>query len=95
MQPTDVQKAALNRLYYDLKQAGILVKLHGLWLGINTSREDARLNIVNGSLPLTENGTINYNSSSGWTFLATAGWIPALTRQQPRGTIQKTALRLV
>ncbi|HDZ1178446.1 TPA: hypothetical protein RRU41_003553, partial [Klebsiella pneumoniae] len=68
MQPTDVQKAALNRLYYDLKQAGILVKLDGLWLGINTSREDARLNIVNGSLPLTENGTINYNSSSGWTF---------------------------
>ncbi|PLK90232.1 hypothetical protein CWN56_19950, partial [Klebsiella pneumoniae] len=68
MQPTDVQKAALNRLYYDLKQAGILVKLDGLWLGINTSRADARLNIVNGSLPLTENGTINYNSSSGWTF---------------------------
>lgn len=95
MQPTDVQKAAFNRLYYDLKQAGILVKLDGLWLGINTSREDARLNIVNGSLPLTENGTINYNSSSGWAFLATAGWIPALTRQQPRGTIQKTALRLV
>ncbi|MGE6067582.1 hypothetical protein ACQJ1D_26290, partial [Klebsiella pneumoniae] len=68
MQPTDVQKAALNRLYYDLKQAGILVKLDGLWLGINTSRADALLNIVNSSLPLTENGTIEFNKSSGWAF---------------------------
>ena len=67
-QPTEIQKAAVNRLYYDLKQAGILAKLDGLWLGINTSRADARLNIVNGSLPLTENGTINFNTSSGWTF---------------------------
>ncbi|MGQ4846079.1 hypothetical protein ACOQO3_31790, partial [Klebsiella michiganensis] len=45
-----------------------MAKLDGLWLGINTSRADARLNIVNGSLPLTENGTINFNTSSGWTF---------------------------
>ena len=67
-QPTEIQKAAINRLYYDLKQAGILAKLDGLWLGINTSRADARLNIVNSSLPLTENGTINFNTSSGWTF---------------------------
>ncbi|HID2999335.1 TPA: hypothetical protein ACXF9B_002043 [Klebsiella pneumoniae] len=67
-QPTEIQKAAVNRLYYDLKQAGILAKLDGLWLGINTSRADARLNIVNSSLPLTENGTINFNTSSGWAF---------------------------
>ncbi|ELJ6259793.1 hypothetical protein RS557_006105, partial [Klebsiella michiganensis] len=67
-QPTEIQKAAVNRLYYDLKQSGILAKLDGLWLGINTSRADARLNIVNGALPLTENGTINFNTSSGWTF---------------------------
>ncbi|UDD15222.1 hypothetical protein LGM15_06940 [Klebsiella pneumoniae] len=68
MQPTEIQKAAINRLYYDLKQAGILAKLDGLWLGINTSRADARLNIVNSSLPLTENGTIGFNKSSGWAF---------------------------
>ncbi|HBR1248362.1 TPA: hypothetical protein L9L06_002438, partial [Klebsiella pneumoniae] len=67
-QPTEIQKAAINRLYYDLKQAGILAKLDGLWLGINTSRADARLNIVNSSLPLTENGTIEFNKSSGWAF---------------------------
>lgn len=67
-QPTEIQKVAVNRLYYDLKQAGILAKLDGLWLGINTSRADARLNIINGSLPLTENGTINFNTQSGWTF---------------------------
>ncbi|HID2509076.1 TPA: hypothetical protein ACXGIJ_001499, partial [Klebsiella pneumoniae] len=67
-QPTEIQKAAINRLYYDLKQAGILAKLDGLWLGINTSRADACLNIVNSSLPLTENGTIDFNKSSGWAF---------------------------
>lgn len=67
-QPTEIQKAAINRLYYDLKQTGLLAKLDGLWLGINTSRADARLNIVNSSLPLTENGTISFNTSSGWTF---------------------------
>ncbi|HHS9695090.1 TPA: hypothetical protein ACTW9J_005477, partial [Klebsiella michiganensis] len=73
-QPTEIQKAAINRLYYDLKQAGILAKLDGLWLGINTSRADARLNIVNSSLPLTENGTINFNTSSGWTFFGNS-WL--------------------
>ncbi|HIF5911620.1 TPA: hypothetical protein ACX3KH_001369 [Raoultella ornithinolytica] len=73
-QPTAIQKAALNRLYFDLKQAGILSKLDGLWLGINTSRADARLNLVGNSLPLTENGSISFNVASGWTFNS-ASWL--------------------
>ncbi|HGF5556394.1 TPA: hypothetical protein ACF210_001325 [Klebsiella quasipneumoniae subsp. similipneumoniae] len=67
-QPTEIQKAAINRLYYDLKQAGILAKLDGLWLGISTSRLDARLNLVGPSFTLTENGSIGFNISSGWMF---------------------------
>ncbi|WP_338717021.1 hypothetical protein V8951_18430 [Raoultella ornithinolytica] len=74
MQPTEIQKAALNRLYYDLKQTGILAKLDGLWLGINTSRADARLNLAGSTLPLTENGTVLFNPSSGWTF-NNASWL--------------------
>ncbi|EOG7231290.1 hypothetical protein ACLIA6_005462, partial [Klebsiella michiganensis] len=67
-QPNDIQKAAINRLYYDLKQYGLLTKIDGLWLGINTSRSDARLNLASSSFTLTENGTIGFNISSGWTF---------------------------
>lgn len=67
-QPNDIQKAAINRLYYDLKKYGLLTKIDGLWLGINTSRSDARLNLASSSFTLTENGTIGFNISSGWTF---------------------------
>ncbi|HIF6291616.1 TPA: hypothetical protein ACX3LP_005327, partial [Raoultella ornithinolytica] len=74
MQPTEIQKAALNRLYYDLKQTGILAKLDGLWLGINTSRADARLNLVGNSLSLTENGSISFNIAAGWGF-NNASWL--------------------
>ncbi|MFM8098598.1 hypothetical protein PU656_22010 [Klebsiella pneumoniae] len=67
-QPTAIQKAAINRLYYDLKRAGILSKLDGLWVGISTSRTDARLNLAGNSLTLTEHGGISFNATSGWTF---------------------------
>ncbi len=67
-QPTAIQKAAINRLYYDLKRAGILSKLDGLWVGISTSRTDARLNLAGNSLTLTEHGGISFNATSGWKF---------------------------
>ncbi|MDQ2143199.1 hypothetical protein [Klebsiella michiganensis] len=81
-QPTAIQKAAINRLYYDLKRAGILSKLDGLWVGISTSRADATLNLVGLTLTLNENGNISYNAESGWTFHGNdwldTGFVPAV-----------------
>lgn len=66
--PTAIQTAAINRLFYDLKTAGVFSKLDALWMGVNTSEADSYLNFVANALTLTPNGGVSYSAAAGWQF---------------------------
>ncbi|HIH5019804.1 TPA: hypothetical protein ACYSCZ_002907 [Klebsiella oxytoca] len=67
-QPTDIQLSAINRLYFDLKQAGLLGKLDALWLGINTCYTDSKLNFILDKYNLSSESDISYSTAAGWRF---------------------------
>lgn len=52
--PAHISYQAINRLVYDLKQAGIWQKLDGLWVGRNSSFNDAKLNWISDSNNLNQ-----------------------------------------
>ena len=69
-QPNAQEERALNYLIYRLKQAGIWNKLDGLWLGISTSKDDAKLNLKQNTYNLVESGTLGWSKEFGFSFPA-------------------------
>lgn len=70
VKPSAADEAVINRLIYDLKDAGVWQKLDGLWISRTTSFDDSKLNFVSSSNNLTLEGT---KPTATWV-AATSKW---------------------